>query len=363
LVFQTSCGTAYVYFRGKLVRKESPPALQDGVWVDQRGVTMGTDRLGSVLYWENMATTSYYPYGEEETPTWNDKQKFATYTRDSATGMDYAQNRYYASQIGRFTTADPYRASAKRASPQSWNRYVYVQGDPISANDPSGLDCDFVGVGGLTIGDPGSACGGPSIGWGDDDDPGGSVNSCTQAAFFGIAGCGGGGSSGPGGSAAAQLLHCSYDGAIGGNQISDGGYVAPSFYIPVWFDFTASGGTGTYTWGDEQTVQQSGGVVDWDGSKRKPHSAVRTILKEHLAYDAPSSTQAEFRDAPGISMFSENGSVITARIIMDFTFQAKVTSGGVTVNCPTVYWSVTILWPEGAAEPTLYESVYTGPTP
>jgi RHS repeat-associated protein len=104
-----------------------------------------------VHYWENTATTSYYPYGEEETPTANDRQKFATYTRDSATGLDYAQNRYYASQIGRFTTADPYRASAKRRNPQSWNRYAYVQGDPINANDPTGL-CAISGNN-LTIGD------------------------------------------------------------------------------------------------------------------------------------------------------------------------------------------------------------------
>jgi RHS repeat-associated protein len=159
LVFQTSCGTAYVYFRGKLVRKESPPALQDGVWVDQRGVTMGTDRLGSVHYWENTATTNYYPYGEEETPTANDRQKFATYTRDSATGLDYAQNRYYASQIGRFTTADPGGAGARGGTPQSWNRYAYVLSDPVNINDPTGMDAgdvcgedsDDPGAGGICV--------------------------------------------------------------------------------------------------------------------------------------------------------------------------------------------------------------------
>ncbi|MGO9095484.1 MAG: RHS repeat-associated core domain-containing protein, partial [Bryobacteraceae bacterium] len=95
----------------------------------------------------------YQPYGEEETPTGNDTQKFATYTRDSATGLDYAQNRYYASQIGRFTTADPYKASGGPKDPGSWNRYAYVEGDPINGNDPGGLaDCMLVDVVGQTIG-------------------------------------------------------------------------------------------------------------------------------------------------------------------------------------------------------------------
>jgi RHS repeat-associated protein len=100
---------------------------------------MGADRLGSVTYRGYGGAASYYPYGEEETPTANDTQKFATYTRDSATGLDYAQNRYYASQIGRFTTADPYVASGGSEAPQGWNRYAYVQNDPVNYGDPSGL--------------------------------------------------------------------------------------------------------------------------------------------------------------------------------------------------------------------------------
>jgi hypothetical protein len=36
-------------------------------------------------------------------------------------------------------TADPYRASGGAEDPQSWNRYSYVQGDPLNFSDPSGL--------------------------------------------------------------------------------------------------------------------------------------------------------------------------------------------------------------------------------
>ena len=92
------------------------------------------DRLGSV--------GKYYPYGEERNSPQlpNDQVKFATYTRDSATGNDYADQRYYyTSVLGRFMTADPYRGSMDPKQPQSLNRYAYVWGDPLNSNDPSGL--------------------------------------------------------------------------------------------------------------------------------------------------------------------------------------------------------------------------------
>jgi RHS repeat-associated protein len=77
---------------------------------------------------------------------------FATYQRDVGYGgtLDYALNRYYAAQWGRFTTPDPYQASAQLANPQSWNRYSYVENDPITYYDPLGLDqavpCSQIGL-------------------------------------------------------------------------------------------------------------------------------------------------------------------------------------------------------------------------
>jgi len=89
------------------------------------------DRLGSV--------GSYYPYGEAKSGTVSNADSFATYYRDS-TGLDYAQERFYASGSGRFLTSDPYRASAQLVSPTTWNRYSYVTSDPINYHDPLGLD-------------------------------------------------------------------------------------------------------------------------------------------------------------------------------------------------------------------------------
>jgi RHS repeat-associated protein len=104
-----------------------------------------TDRLGSVrrggAYASEKAT--YYPFGEQRTPGMNvsNQTAFATYQRDVGYGgtLDYAMNRYYAAQWGRFTTPDPYQASAQLANPQSWNRYSYVENDPVNKYDPEGL--------------------------------------------------------------------------------------------------------------------------------------------------------------------------------------------------------------------------------
>ncbi len=120
-----------VYFGGRLV----------GQQVGTNGyLAVIQDRLGSV--------GKYYPYGEERNSPQlpNDQVKFATYTRDSATGNDYADQRYYSSVLGRFMTPDRYWGSASLTNPQSWNRFEYVLSDPVNHWDPNGL-CDVTVAG------------------------------------------------------------------------------------------------------------------------------------------------------------------------------------------------------------------------
>jgi hypothetical protein len=44
---------------------------------------------------------------------------------------------------------DPYKASAGRRDPGSWNRYSYVQGDPVNYGDPGGLNLVYMDQGNL----------------------------------------------------------------------------------------------------------------------------------------------------------------------------------------------------------------------
>jgi RHS repeat-associated protein len=85
------------------------------------------------------------------------------YFRDSATGLDYADQRYEQPGMGRFMTPDS-APSANASDPGSWNRYAYVGGDPINKIDPDGKIPFCVGRGFLSEDDdvPFSGCGGGS---------------------------------------------------------------------------------------------------------------------------------------------------------------------------------------------------------
>jgi len=119
-------GQPNVYFGGKLIQEQ-------GHWVM-------ADRLGSVRVKDTGERSSYQPYGAEVAPATSDQRtKFATYYRDSA-GLDYAGQRYYSNVTGRFLTPDPGGVrTANPMDPGSWNRYAYVNGDPVNYNDRHGL--------------------------------------------------------------------------------------------------------------------------------------------------------------------------------------------------------------------------------
>jgi RHS repeat-associated protein len=114
--------TLSVYFAGKRVGISAP---------GQGTAGFVQDRLGS--------SGKYYPYGEARGLVPQDAVGFATYTNDSATGLEYADQRYYASNFGRFMSPDPYDGSANTSSPHSHNRYTYAGDDPVNSSDPSGL--------------------------------------------------------------------------------------------------------------------------------------------------------------------------------------------------------------------------------
>jgi RHS repeat-associated protein len=84
---------------------------------------------------------AYLPFGEDfaESGT-QQKQHFTSYERDSESGLDYAINRYYAPAVGRFVSADRYRASGHTDDPRSWNRYSYTRNVVTNRVDPLGLD-------------------------------------------------------------------------------------------------------------------------------------------------------------------------------------------------------------------------------
>jgi len=110
------------------------------------------DHVGSISYLTDstgkiVSKMNYTPYGEviksKSTGTEYFNRKYTGQTYDASTtkcemdnGLYYYNARYYDPGIGRFITADtlvpnPYNS-------QSYNRYMYVFGNPIRYNDPSG---------------------------------------------------------------------------------------------------------------------------------------------------------------------------------------------------------------------------------
>ncbi|MBK6587771.1 MAG: hypothetical protein IPG22_05575 [Acidobacteria bacterium] len=124
------------------------------------------DHLGSPRVVTNSSATvtqrrDFMPFGEEVTSGagrssgsgWSSvsapRQKFTGYERDSESGLDFAQARYFGSSVGRFSSADPYNIvvdSSNRSdlniylkNAQNWNRYTYSLNNPLKIVDPSGL--------------------------------------------------------------------------------------------------------------------------------------------------------------------------------------------------------------------------------
>ena len=92
---------------------------------------ISTDANGNLL-----GQQGNYPFGESWYSSNGNQYVFTSYQRDGESGLDYALARYYDSTAARFCSADP--VGGRPDDPQSWNRYAYVQNDPVNLTDPSG---------------------------------------------------------------------------------------------------------------------------------------------------------------------------------------------------------------------------------
>lgn len=126
----------YVYLGGQMV------AIQSGGvnWVHQDPITKSqriTNSSGTVI-----STIDVDPWGGETDKSSNQAfqpHRFTTYERDANAG-DEAMMRRYTGKWHRFYQPDPYDGSYDMSDPQSFNRYSYVQSDPVNFVDPTGLD-------------------------------------------------------------------------------------------------------------------------------------------------------------------------------------------------------------------------------
>jgi RHS repeat-associated protein len=122
----------YIYAGGRMIAKEEAGARRYFL-SDRLSVRVTLDASGNIV-----GRQAHLPFGEDfaESGT-QQKHHLTSYERDAESGLDYAVNRYYGSNVGRFSQVDPMSGSV--SNPQSLNRYSYVQNDPVNSTDPSGL--------------------------------------------------------------------------------------------------------------------------------------------------------------------------------------------------------------------------------
>jgi len=144
---------------------------------------LGTERLRTTYNGAVEGSYTSLPFGDAYAASGSDADPYhyAQLDYDSETNSDHAQFRQYSSTQGRWMRPDPYYGSYDYSNPQSFNRYAYIAGNPLSGADPSGLECDlFAGCGVECANDPvcaaESGSGGGYGGYGADTDWGGGLN-------------------------------------------------------------------------------------------------------------------------------------------------------------------------------------------
>ncbi|HXM09989.1 MAG TPA: RHS repeat-associated core domain-containing protein [Terriglobales bacterium] len=115
-----------------------------------------SDWLGSSRVTSTAATptsmyssTAYAPFGEQYATAGTTDASFTGQDQDTLSNLyDFPSRRQSPSQ-GRWISPDPAgRTAATLVNPQTWNRYAYVQNNPLALIDPMGLDDDDGGGGG-----------------------------------------------------------------------------------------------------------------------------------------------------------------------------------------------------------------------
>ncbi len=132
----------YIYADGLLAAMGTAAGTQPTLHRRYFGDHLGSPRLIIDGDGAKVSGHTYLPFGGEIPDAGNpvpddERLKFTGHERDAA-DLDYLHARYYGPLVGRFLSTDPVQGDANR--PQSWNRYSYVDNNPLGFVDPDGLE-------------------------------------------------------------------------------------------------------------------------------------------------------------------------------------------------------------------------------
>jgi RHS repeat-associated protein len=113
------------------------PAGQPGTVTYLHGDHLGSTSLATDAGGAKVARVLYYPYGEERyrDGTLQTDYQFTGQRREGFGLYDY-KARFYDPSMARFVSADTIVPDP--GNPQTFNRYMYVKGNPLKHTDPSG---------------------------------------------------------------------------------------------------------------------------------------------------------------------------------------------------------------------------------
>jgi RHS repeat-associated protein len=114
---------------------------------------LGSSRLASFTNRTILYDGAYAPFGEQYANSGTQDLSFTGMDQDTSSNLYDFPAREYGIQ-GRWPSPDPAGLDAVDPSnPQSWNRYAYVENNPLGATDPTGLssDCPYCTNGGVSI--------------------------------------------------------------------------------------------------------------------------------------------------------------------------------------------------------------------
>jgi RHS repeat-associated protein len=142
--FRINKKTDYVYLNGRLVAQRSAAltgtTAQTTTYIN---TYLHTDSLGSPVAYTNQAAEitkieRYAPYGEPSDQMYDQGPGFTGHVTDAATGLTYAQQRYYDPVIGRFLSVDPVETDPNMGA--YFNRFAYANNNPYRFTDPDGRE-------------------------------------------------------------------------------------------------------------------------------------------------------------------------------------------------------------------------------
>lgn len=109
------------------------------VYTDPQGTPLAeADASGNIT-----ATFDYTPYGSQALGSPPNGPGYTGHVNDPDTGLVYMQARYYDPATGRFLSVDP--VAPQPGNGFNFNRYAYVNNNPIRNTDPTGKIIQIAG--------------------------------------------------------------------------------------------------------------------------------------------------------------------------------------------------------------------------